>query len=56
MLIPPALCEHGGLKDDVVIIGMQNKLEIWSKARWDEYISQDMDMEAIAEKLAELGM
>ncbi len=54
-LVPNVLCEHGGLKEDIVIIGMNTKLEIWSSERWDEYNSQDIDMEAIAEKMAELG-
>lgn len=54
-MVPNVLCEHGGLKEDIVIIGMNTKLEIWSSERWDEYNSQDIDMEAIAEKMAELG-
>lgn len=37
ILIPPVLREFAQIERDVVIIGAANRVEIWSKQRWDEY-------------------
>ncbi len=34
-LIPPPLREHAGLKDDIVIVGVGKRAEIWDKSAWD---------------------
>lgn len=56
-LISSNLREFASLEKDVVIIGVLNKIEIWSKDKWLEY-SQKENMEAdeIAEKMANLGI
>lgn len=56
-LITSNLRDFAGLSKDVVIIGVLNKIEIWSKEKWETY-SQKENMEAdeIAEKMANLGI
>ena len=56
MLIPDSLRTHAGLKqgkDQVVIIGIQNKAEIWDKDRWDAYNAkvEQMDLRSMQEAL-----
>ncbi len=55
ILISPALRAHAELEKELVIIGVSSRIEIWSKAKWDEYnASQDSD--DIAEKMTMLGI
>ena len=37
--IPQMLLEHAGIKpgDDIWIVGLTDKVEIWSKPSWDEF-------------------
>ena len=54
-LITSNLREFAGLEKDVVIVGMDSRLEIWSKDKWqqeDSIISAD----EIAEKMEMLGI
>lgn len=54
-LVSSNLREFAGLDKDVIIIGMNSRLEIWSKDKWqqcDENISAD----EIAEHMTELGI
>lgn len=54
-LITSNLREFAGLDKDVVIVGMNSRLEIWSKEKWqqcDENISAD----EIAEHMTDLGI
>lgn len=41
--IPQSLKSHATLVKDVVVIGNMNKIEIWSKDVWDEYIKVSID-------------
>lgn len=51
-LIPPYLKDYAGIKREVVIIGVSNRIEIWSKDIWQEFYAQSRDsFEDIAEKL-----
>lgn len=36
VVLPPSLREHAGIKETVVIAGINNYLEIWSKEQWEE--------------------
>jgi MraZ protein len=40
MVIPPALRELLGLEREVVLVGVQNRLELWSKDAWDAFCRQ----------------
>ncbi|MBQ8663258.1 MAG: division/cell wall cluster transcriptional repressor MraZ [Eubacterium sp.] len=55
ILIPAVLREFAGLEKDVVLAGVFNKIEIWSKDRWLDEGNYD-DMEEVAEHMAELGL
>lgn len=56
VLIPANLTEYGKLSSDVVTIGMQDKLEIWSKENWTRYQEQEINMDEVAESMADLGI
>lgn len=50
MLIPERLVEFAGLERDVVLLGVQDHLEIWNAARWQEYFSRHgPEFDAVAE-------
>lgn len=54
VLIPSVLREFAGLNKEVVLVGVLNRIEIWSKERWQENEYDDMD--EIAEHMAALGL
>jgi len=55
ILIPQYLKEFANIKRDVVIIGVSNRIEIWSKDIWNEFYNTYRDtFEEIAEKLIEM--
>ncbi len=57
LLVPPNLREYSNLKEEVVIIGIIDKIEIWSRDSWDSYSnSEEFDFDQIAEKMADLGI
>lgn len=56
VLIPVNLVEYGSLLNEVVTIGMRDKLEIWSKENWTEYQEQEINMDEVAESMADLGI
>ena len=52
ILIPKYLKDYAGIKRDVVIIGVSNRIEIWSRESWQQYYNGSKDsFEEIAEKL-----
>lgn len=57
VLIPNNLREHAKLIKDVIIIGVAERIEIWSKEEWTNYNNDDsLSYDSIAEKMAELGI
>lgn len=57
ILIPANLREYAGLEKDAVIIGLNKRAEIWSKANWDiqnEQFIQNTD--DVALQMEELGI
>jgi len=56
ILVPPQLSEAAHLRRDVVIVGVLDKIEIWSRERWAQFCAQERDPEEYAAKLAELGI
>jgi len=56
-LVPDYLKDYAGLKKNVVIAGLYNRLEIWDEEKWSEY-KKDSEKHAgdNAEKLGELGI
>ena len=58
-LVPANLRNHAGivLKQDVVMTGVDNRIEVWSKEQWNQYNGEvDPDVTAIAASLSELGI
>ncbi|MDD5432182.1 MAG: division/cell wall cluster transcriptional repressor MraZ [Candidatus Omnitrophica bacterium] len=52
MLIPQYLKDYAAIKKDVVIVGVSNRIEIWSKDKWQEFYGNSrQSFEEIAEKL-----
>lgn len=57
ILLPSNLREFAALEKDVVLVGVSSRVEIWSKASWDESMSTyDDNMDEVAENMAELGL
>jgi MraZ protein len=55
ILIPTKLRETAALDKDIVFVGVMNKIEIWSKERWDNNNDYD-DMDDVAEHMSEYGI
>ena len=55
ILLPQPLREFAGLEKEVVLVGGASRVEIWSKAKWENATDYE-DMEEIAEHMAELGL
>lgn len=54
ILIPQYLKDYAAIKRDVMIVGVSNRMEIWSKDRWKDFYDSTKDtFEDIAEKLIE---
>ena len=52
ILIPSYLKDYAGIKRDVYIIGVSNRIEIWSRENWKDYYSSSKDaFEEVAEKM-----
>ncbi len=57
ILIPDYLREYAGLKKQVVVAGLYNRIEIWGSEAWREYKAKtEGASDEIAEKLSELGI
>jgi MraZ protein len=55
ILIPAYLKEFAQIKKEVVIIGVSNRIEIWSKENWIEfYKNSSQEFEETAERLMEI--
>ncbi|CDM68769.1 Protein MraZ [Clostridium bornimense] len=55
-LIPQNLMQYAGIVKEVVSIGVSNRIEIWSKEKWNSYTESDINMDEIGEKMSELGI
>ena len=57
ILVPDFLRERANLKTKVVLIGVQNRLEIWNEKSWTDYKKQvEKQADSLAEKLSGLGI
>ena len=56
ILIPEKLREFAGITKDVVSVGADNKLEIWSKDRYEGLETPSDAMDEIMERLSEMGI
>jgi len=54
ILFPKYLKDFAGIKKDIVIIGVSNRIEIWSREKWQDFYAGSKDrFEEIAEGLVE---
>lgn len=52
VLIPSYLKSYAEISEDVMIIGVSDRIEIWSKAKWKEFFDSNKgQFEDLAEKL-----
>jgi MraZ protein len=55
--LPSSLRKHAAIENEVVIIGVNSRLEIWSKERWQEVTAQlENEGATFAEQLDSLGI
>ena len=55
-LIPQNLREYAGIEKEAVVIGAMTRVEVWSKDRWMKREADPLDMDEVAEALAEYGI
>lgn len=52
ILLPLYLKEYADIKTDVVIIGVSDRIEIWSKEKWEQFFKENVSsFEELAEKI-----
>lgn len=52
ILVPQYLLDYAGIKEDVMIVGVSDRVEIWSKEKWQQFFGSSIDsFETLAEKL-----
>ncbi len=57
ILLPQSLRGYAGIKKNVVIVGMNRKIEIWSEESWSEVVKQaTSDLEKIVDIVSDLGL
>ncbi len=57
ILVPDYLKDYAGLKKDVVICGLSNRLEIWDADKWETYKQEaEKGVDEIVSKLGGLGI
>lgn len=55
--VPEYLRKFAGLKKEVVVAGLYDRLEIWDKAEWNKYkLISEKDSNDIAESMGEMGI
>jgi len=43
VIIPNYLSNYANLNKEIVIVGVINRIEIWSKEKWDEFMDNNID-------------
>lgn len=57
ILIPENLKNRSGLSSKVVVIGVQNRVEIWNEKVWGDYKKVvEKEADALADKLGQIGV
>jgi MraZ protein len=59
ILIPPLLREYAGLQKDVVLVGVLDHFEIWSREKWEMEnlnLEKDLKQEEVRNEIASLGL
>jgi MraZ protein len=59
ILIPPLLRDYAGLQKDVVLVGVLDHFEIWSREKWEQEnlnLEEDLQQEEVRKDIASLGL
>ncbi|MBW1695994.1 MAG: division/cell wall cluster transcriptional repressor MraZ [Deltaproteobacteria bacterium] len=59
ILIPPTLREYAKLDKEIVLVGVLDHFEIWSRECWDQendFMEEDLKDEEVRNEIAELGL
>ena len=56
VVIPPQVREYAALSKEIVVVGEQTKVEIWSTDNWNEYSDDNFDETEIKKLLMQIGM
>ncbi len=57
IVLPEYLRGFAGLKKNVIVAGLYNRIEIWDQENWDKYKTQTESQSGeIAERMGELGV
>lgn len=57
VLIPENLREHAALDGEAVVVGVGDRIEMWSPERWQEFkAEQEANLGNIAEQLGDFGI
>lgn len=49
VLLPKSLVDYADIKSDIKVLGSNNVIEIWDKKLYEDFLSQDVDIEKLAE-------
>ncbi len=57
ILVPQELRNHAALEKDVTIVGVGNRVEVWNKDRWKQYMEgESLSPESLSDTFAMLGI
>lgn len=55
--IPQTLRTHASLEKECVVIGVSNRIEIWSQERWDDFSDEaEANFDELAETMIDFGL
>jgi transcriptional regulator MraZ len=59
VLIPPTLRQYAELDKEIVMVGVLNHFEVWSREHWEQenqHMEDDMKQEDVRNEIAKLGI
>jgi len=59
ILVPPTLRHYAGVKKEIVLVGVLDHFEIWSRENWEAEnlkMEEDMMVEGVRNEIAKLGL
>ena len=57
ILIPKTLCSYANIRKEAIVVGVLDRIEIWSRNNWERYQKEaEKQFVEVAEKLVDLGI